>query len=186
MSLIFVGLSLALLGFLHRHPGIEKWDARTFQFLHAHLRRSSAFFRYIWPLGTTPVAIVLIAMAFIPGPQAGWPLSLAYGVAALGERIIKMSVQRQRPFRSLAGVQMEQPARPLDPSHPSGDAMRVWFLALALPAAFGLPWPVYLITTLAAVVLSLGRVALGVHYPLDVISGAGLGLFAAGLACLYL
>ncbi len=60
--------------------------------------------------------------------------------------------------------------------------MRIWFLALVFPLAFGLPWPVFALTCTVALTLSLGRFALGVHYPLDVIGGAGLGIFFTGLS----
>jgi membrane-associated phospholipid phosphatase len=32
-----------------------------------------------------------------------------------------------------------------------------------------------------AMLISLGRIAMGVHFPLDVLGGAGLGLFFAGV-----
>ena len=106
--------------------------------------------------------------------------TLTYLVAASVERMIKLKFLRSRPFEVLSDVQVQQPNHPHDPSHPSGDTLRVWFLALVFPAAFGLPWPVTLLTCTFAVILSLGRIALGVHYPLDVLGGAGLGLLAAG------
>ena len=69
-----------------------------------------------------------------------------------------------------------------DPSHPSGDTLRVWLLALIFPLAFALPWPVFVLSILMAITLSLGRITLGVHYPLDVIGGIGLGFLSTGIA----
>lgn len=177
--LLGFGAGLTILGFLHRLPALSRWDARTFQSLHANLRRSANFFRYLWPLGTTPVGIGLILIIYIAGWQAGAAVTGAYILAALLERTIKMCIQRPRPFTDLPEVQMRQPNPPRDPSHPSGDTLRVWFLAIVFPWAFALPWPVTLLTCAIAGILSLGRIALGVHYPLDVLGGAGLGLFAA-------
>jgi len=78
-----------------------------------------------------------------------------------------------------------QPVRPQNPSYPSGDAMRAWFLAIVIPCSFGLAWPAALMAGIIATLLSLGRVVLGVHFPLDVIGGAGLGVFGAGLFYIY-
>jgi undecaprenyl-diphosphatase len=179
--MIGIGLLLILTGLLHLVPIINRWDIRTFLFLHTRLRGHSPFFRFIWPLGTTPVGITLILIIFIVSWQAGLIVSLIYLFAALLEAVIKLKVGRKRPFESLPDVKMTQPKRPQDPSHPSGDTMRVWFIALIFPLSFALPWPIFVATITVAIILGLGRIVLGVHYPLDVIGGTGLGLLATGI-----
>jgi undecaprenyl-diphosphatase len=176
------GLLLVIIGFLHQTSALSRWDAETFLFLHIRLRRYTSFFRYVWPLGTVPVGITLILIMFMASWQAGFSAALMYGLAAIIEWAIKRKIGRPRPFKTLPGVVMSQPKNPGDASHPSGDAMRVWFLALVFPLAFGLPWPVTALTCTVALTLSLGRIAMGVHYPLDVIDGAGLGILFTGLA----
>jgi len=59
--------------------------------------------------------------------------------------------------------------------------MRIWYLAFIIPTAFGLPLPALFLFCCIAVLVSLGKIALGVHFPLDVIGGMGLGLIGAGL-----
>ena len=180
--LIGIGLLLVIVGLLHNTTIFSRWDAETFLALHTRTRRYVSFFRYIWPLGTVPVGITLILIMLMAGWQAGFSAALMYGLAAIVEWAIKRKVSRPRPFKTLPGVVMSQPKNPGDASHPSGDAMRVWFLALVFPLAFGLPWPVTALTCTVALTLSLGRIVLGVHYPLDVVGGAGLGTLFTGLA----
>ena len=182
--LVGIGILLVIGGLLHLTPIINGWDVHTFLFLHTSLRRYVSFFSFIWPLGTTPVGITLILIMFIPGWQAGLIAALIYLPTAILEWAIKRSVNRPRPYESLSGVVVSQPTTPNDPSHPSGDTMRVWFLALIFPLAFGLSWPVFALTSSAALIISLGRIVMGVHYPLDVIGGTGLGIFATGAAML--
>jgi undecaprenyl-diphosphatase len=180
--IIVIGVVLFTTGLFHRSSTLARWDEGVFQTIYGNLHRYRGFFRYMWPLGTTPVAVVLIAMTFIISIQIGLVTTVVFALATVLERTVKMKFRRPRPFGALSDVTMYQPRQPRDPSHPSGDALRVWFLALVIPAAFGLSWPVYFLTCSIATILSLGRIVLGVHYPLDVLGGAGLGFLAAGLS----
>ena len=176
------GLVLVGAGLLYRLPGAARWDTRAFLFLYASLLPATAIYRLLWHLGRTFTALLLLAATFLAGWRTGCVTLLVYFSAVGLERAIKLRCRRPRPFESLETVRMDQPHQPRDPSFPSGDALRVWFLALVAPAVWGLPVLPALTMCLLAALVSLGRVALGVHYPLDVLAGTGLGLLAAGLA----
>ena len=128
------GFFLSSSAFCTKLQLLAQWDAQTFLLLHTRMRRYASFFRYIWPLGTVPVGITLILIMFMAGWQAGLIAALMYLAAAIVEWAIKRKVNRPRPFETLPGVVMSQPKNPSDASHPSGDTMRVWFLALRFPA----------------------------------------------------
>jgi undecaprenyl-diphosphatase len=91
------------------------------------------------------------------------------------EAAAKTVVQRDRPAETLHDVILRGNAAAHGLSFPSGHAMVIFAVAtLVAPYAKGwwktLPW------TLAAAVC-LSREYLGAHFPLDVIAGAGLGMF---------
>jgi len=176
------GLAMVAVGLAHRFPGAARWDARAFLSLHETLLPTASVYRLLWHLGRTFTALLLLAATFLAGWRTGCVTLLVYFSAVGLERAIKLRCRRPRPFESLETVRMDQPHQPRDPSFPSGDALRVWFLALVAPAVWGLPVLPALTMCLLAALVSLGRVALGVHYPLDVLAGTGLGLLAAGLA----
>ena len=184
VTLLVSGLVLFMGGISHRYARIAVWDGEIFTRLYRWLGPASRIFAYIWPVGTTPVAIVMIALLFIPDPSAGLIAALVYLGMAIIERLIKNWIRRPRPFQTLAGIAVHQTKIPGEPSFPSGDAMRAWYIGLLLPIVFGLPGWVSLLAAWVAFILSLGRIALGVHYPLDVIAGSALGLFGAGLSIL--
>ncbi|MCD6582336.1 MAG: phosphatase PAP2 family protein [Desulfuromusa sp.] len=135
----------------------------------------------LWPLGKTPFLILMLCLLFFSGWSSGFQAVFFYGVIACLERLLKLLLKRQRPFSVLPAVRVLQAKQPHDPSHPSGDAMRIWYLAIVIPVAFSLPLSILLIFCLIAALVSLGRIAFGVHFPLDVIGGVGLGLLGAGL-----
>ncbi len=141
------------------------------------------FFRLLWPLGTTPVAIFGLVLLSIHDFRLGLIASAALGTATMIEMVIKRIHPRPRPYSALIEVQMLQPTSPRDPSFPSGDALRVWYMALVVPMVVvgGGPiwqWLLAVILIILAALISLGRLVFGVHYPSDVIAGAGLGLLA--------
>jgi undecaprenyl-diphosphatase len=90
--------------------------------------------------------------------------------------IIHLFYFRPRPFVALRDASMLVPMSPERASFPSGHAAAAF--ALAFSAAFARPRFGAVLLVLAAAV-SLGRIYVGVHYPLDVLAGAAVGFFSA-------
>jgi membrane-associated phospholipid phosphatase len=107
-------------------------------------------------------------------------LALAVLITAGLVLAIKFSVRRRRPEGSWGGIY-----RSTDPhSFPSGHATRASMLAI-LSTALVPPWLALLLVIWAPLV-SLARVAMGVHYLSDVLAGIALGvLLGVGFTCLY-
>ena len=175
------GFVLIGCGFLYGISSGHQQDLRLFNFLNLKLARMVPFYRLIWPLGKTPFMMIMLGVLYFTGWSSGFRATIIFGIIACLERLIKWVVKRQRPFFIVPDVQMSQPQQPNDPSHPSGDAMRIWYLAFVIPMAFGLPISILLLLCSIAVLVSIGRISLGVHFPLDVIGGTGLGLVGAGI-----
>jgi membrane-associated phospholipid phosphatase len=139
------------------------------------------FLIFIRPLGTKWALLMVLALVLIWQFNVGGSLAIAALLTAIIERGIKIFIKRPRPFQDHEMIIVRQNPLPRDPSFPSGDATRVWFLFAAI--LFGIQpaqaWCV--LAGLTAAIVSFGRVRLGVHYPLDVWAGTGLG-FGLGMA----
>lgn len=89
--------------------------------------------------------------------------------------ILKNAFHRIRPYEVVEGLKCLV-AYPSDWSFPSGHTSSSIAAALAmfrtLPGKFG--WPLIVL----AILISLSRLYVGVHYPTDVIVGAVVGIFA--------
>jgi undecaprenyl-diphosphatase len=133
---------------------------------------------------TAPVALALATMALWllarPGASRKWKLASASALAsaALGllvNQLIAHVWHRPRPYEAHADVHTWA-ARSHDPSFPSDHAS----------AAFGIAFAVLMFDRLAgslfvaaAVLIGVGRVLVGVHYPGDVLAGMLIGLGCA-------
>jgi undecaprenyl-diphosphatase len=151
--------------FLYRHDAVE--DP-----LVAYVNASEALF---------VVALVLVFLLANGERRRAWRRAalaavLSAGVALAIGKVISEIVDRARPF-------VDQPDRvhlftshAADPSFPSDHATGAFAVAMAIYLR-DRRWGT--VALIAATVLSVGRVAIGVHFPGDVVAGAVLGCLAA-------
>ena len=125
--------------------------------------------------GDMPIWIVLLACAWFFGDDA-WKLRALVTCAglALVEIVVigvKVIVRRRRPPGTEGMIY-----RRTDPfSFPSGHAARAALLSL-LALRMG-PAAAFIVIVLWSPVMVLSRIAIGIHYVLDVLAGALLGAF---------
>jgi undecaprenyl-diphosphatase len=123
-------------------------------------------------------ALGLVGLFVFFGPRlrrAAVAAGLSAGAALFVAHFLAAAIGRNRPFidHPLAHNFL---AHANDPGFPSDHATGAFAIAFALVLRDRVVGSVALVL---ALVLSFGRVALGVHYPSDVFAGAVLGLIAA-------
>jgi undecaprenyl-diphosphatase len=155
----------ALNDFMYRHDGVE--DPLLF-----YVNASEALF-------VATLAIVFLAAR--GGARAAWRRASVAAVLSAGlglavAKAISEVVDRARPFvADPNGVHLFS-GHAADPGFPSDHATAAFAVAVAILLRRR-GWGI--VALALAAVLSVGRVALGVHYPSDVIAGAALGSAAA-------
>lgn len=127
---------------------------------------------------------IILALPWVAG-EAGLRCSkhmlLAGLISLLIYKLTKRRVCRPRPYQSCPEIRVC--ARVLDPfSFPSGHTFHAVGFSLVL--AYHFPLGAALLVPIV-LVIALSRVVLGLHYPSDVLGGAGLGL-VVGLLSVWL
>ncbi len=126
-------------------------------------------------------------LPFLARPRTrrfGAVLAVVLAVTATIVFLLKHLVRRKRPYLALAGVRAVAFEAPTDFSFPSGHASGSFafaaFIAYVLvrsPVTGGgaWRWAVAVLLFALAACVGLSRIALGVHFPGDVLAGAALG-----------
>ena len=177
-----VGFILFLIGCTHLFTQISNSETKIAATIQNTFKEKPwlGFFREIWFLGRTTFVVIILIFLICIDWKTGLVANLVFLIIAGIERSVKVLFNRKRPFSALSSVVMLQPLEPQDPSFPSGDALRIWYLALILPVAVSISIPFLLAAILLAILVTFGRLVLGVHFLTDVLAGAGLGLLGAG------
>ncbi len=127
---------------------------------------------WFWALG------LLVVLGSGSAEARMWSLRALIAIAILAAVVmsVKLLIRRRRPEGEWGQIY-----RVTDPhSFPSGHAARSFLLAV-LAAGWGPAWLAIVLLVWAPLV-SLARVAMGLHYLTDVVGGAILGLLAGGLS----
>jgi undecaprenyl-diphosphatase len=158
---------LQILNYEYRHPKLDQ------------------FWLFITQMHKHPLVLIVLVPAILGGlyyiyRMQVWKILVVTGVAVgladtLAYRVVKSLINRLRPFQNpqiMDWVQKVGEAH--GQSFPSNHAANV-FAAAAVLNWF---WPGKgKILYILALIVGLSRVALGVHYPTDVLAGMILGLF---------
>jgi undecaprenyl-diphosphatase len=127
-----------------------------------------------WMKGVAFVAVGAVGdvRARRPVPIATLVAAISVGIGSILVALIKESVDRARPEHADPTIEAAV-ATPGSPSFPSGHTATAFAAAAVVGAIYPrLRWPLF---ALAALV-GLSRIYLGVHFALDVVAGAMLGI----------
>ena len=130
-------------------------------------------------------ALVTVGLWFLARPYGNprWKLAsasalVAAAVAMLANQVISHLWDRPRPYATHAALTHVLSARSTDPSFPSDHAAAAFAIAFAVFAFSRRAGALFLA---AATLIALSRIALGMHYPSDVVAGMLVGLGSAML-----
>lgn len=139
------------------------------------------FFRAVSRVGDGGIWYVLMALLPVLHGPAGWHASLrlvlAGGLGVVIYKWLKVRTLRPRPYQVYSAITAG--TAPLDQfSFPSGHTLHAasftWIACSAFPELTAMLVPL-------AVLVGLSRPILGLHYPSDVLAGAGLGVLVGRL-----
>jgi glycosyltransferase 2 family protein len=139
---------------------------------------------FIWPLMQygTFITIPLLSLVAVGFRRYRAAIVMATsGIAVyLIARAVKLAVERPRPAALLTGVNEREVFGEGSLGFPSGHASVAAALAFTCAMFFGALW--FRIGVALAIIVSIGRLYVGAHLPLDVVGGAALGIIAGSVA----
>jgi len=188
---LVAGLGAALFGVsvLLLKTGTLGWDESLFRILNEVPAAAASVLTPVshlfLPAGIAVVVVFIVV--YVVARNRG-VLPVAAGAAAAGiawvlANVAKAIADRPRPYEVIAGaVLRQQPAH--GTSFPSSHTAVTVAVVIALVPFLARPLAAAAIGY--AVLVGWSRVYLGVHYPLDVLGGAGIGLAVGGVILLAL
>lgn len=152
-----------------------------FIMLNRQLAGADGFWQWMTRCGDQGLVVALCTVVAIRRPEVFWALMVAAIFGVLYARGLKPLVDAVRPpgvlpldsFHLIGGAYTRY-------SFPSGHTLTI-FTAVGVLVAYARNWWPRGLLLAFAVVVGLSRVAVGVHWPMDVLAGAAGGLLSAWL-----
>jgi membrane-associated phospholipid phosphatase len=156
----------------------QRIDALVFSFFNTHGRRPLWLDRTMQIVtefgnGMVTVGIALI-LYFLVNPHLSYEFIFGTLTIWLIVELIKVLIRRSRPFTKLKDVRVVG-ARARGKSFPSGHTSQAFYMATLLIEYFHVSIIVASLMYLAALLVGITRMYMGMHYPRDVLAGAILG-----------
>jgi membrane-associated phospholipid phosphatase len=127
---------------------------------------------YFW----IPVVGLMLVLGRRDTKMLAIELAALFVVGVVAGEAMKFAMYRARPFEALPGILVRVPID-TDSSYPSGHAIIVSIGAIFSLVKFRRKASIASLLTLEAALVCFSRVYVGMHYPLDVVSGVFLGGF---------
>ena len=182
VGLVVLAVSIAAA----RRTDIPRWEARVFRTLNG---LPGWLYWILWPtmqLGNLVVGtLVGLMCAWLAGEGAvAAGVVVAMILKLVTERIARRRMQaylavRERPGTSQPGAVLRGDVPCAGPSFPSGHVLLVTVVACVIATTVSSEW--LWVPVLTAALVTVGRVYVGAHNPLDVTAGLGGGLLLGGV-----
>ncbi len=158
---------------------VPRWEARLFETVND---LPGFLWRALWApmqIGSFVGSLVVVALTAIVSRNVRLTLAalVASQLAFWLSKAVKTTVSRGRPEALLAHVHVREQAHGL--GYVSGHTAVAFSLAAVLAPSLPREWQP--VVWVVACLVALARVYAGVHLPLDVVGGAGLGLLLGTL-----
>ncbi|BDP42293.1 phosphatase PAP2 family protein [Deinococcus aetherius] len=142
-----------------------------------------SFWLAVTNLGRDEVFIVALALyTWLVNPRGGRDLGVAFALSYLVNTAVKFGFDLGRPFTNDPGLASEAARRTAGgPGLPSGHAQMAATLWGGIAAQVGRRG-MWILALVLIALIAYSRIALNVHYPIDVIVGLLLGAVFAALA----
>ena len=163
------------------------WEATFLLWIQEYIR-NEALTGILAPfthLGDGGMAFIVLGIVFLCIPRTrriGLAILTALIIGALITNVtLKPLVNRTRPWVVIEGLKVLVDSGAGDPSFPSGHSTAAFaFAGAILFSRVKMKWKS--IALVAAALMGISRLYVGVHYPTDVLAGVAIGLLAGFLA----
>jgi membrane-associated phospholipid phosphatase len=136
-------------------------------------------FAVISYLGTIYALLIICAtLSFLKKYYWTLQIFLAGSIAWVVANAIKMAEIRERPYDLLSNVHLME-SKDMVAGFPSAHAALITAVALALFTKEDRH--IYWLLVLAVVLVGISRLVVGVHFPLDIVGGMGIGLMVGSV-----